>query len=208
MENTLNTSVGEYSLAQFPDSCHICLIYDSEEQRQKIVAEYLAQGIRKGEVVSYFTDKTDGETVRSWLTEQDIELTESEGMNKFNLAKAENAYCPDGSFQPEKMIERSLNRYRMAKEAGFCGSRASGEMSWALKGLPGSERILEYESMLNAFECDFPHSGMCQYDARLFDGATLLKILQVHPFIIAQGQVVQNPYYIKHDEFHSLLSTH
>jgi len=41
--------------------------------------------------------------------------------------------------------------------------------------------LIEYEMMLNTVESDFPHSGMCQYDARLFDGATLFRVLQVHP---------------------------
>ena len=42
---------------------------------------------------------------------------------------------------------------------------------------------------------------MCQYDARLFDGATLFKVLQIHPFMVAQGQVVRNPYYLRPEEF-------
>jgi len=42
MENSTNNPSNGYSLANFPDSCHICLIYDSEEQRKKIVSEYLA----------------------------------------------------------------------------------------------------------------------------------------------------------------------
>jgi hypothetical protein len=205
MENTSNNPANGYSLAHFPDSCHICLIYDNEEQRKKIVSEYLAEGIRKGEIVSYFTDKTNYETVLSWLSDQGINLPESDETPSFKIADADKAYCPNGSFEPEKMIERSKKRYKVAKEAGFCGSRASGEMSWALKGIPGSERIFEYESLLNAFKEDFPHSGMCQYDSRLFDGATLLKILQVHPYVIAHGQVVQNPYYIKPSDFKSIL---
>ena len=197
MENTTNNPSNGYSLAYFPDSCHICLIYDSEEQRQIIVSEYLASGLRKGEQVSYFTDKTDPKTVLKWLTDQGIELPESEDMPRFRVAKADESYCPNGSFEPENMIARSRKRYKIAKEAGFSGSRASGEMSWALKGIPGSDRMLEYESLLNAVNEEFPHSGMCQYDARLFDGATLLKVLQVHPYIFADGQVVQNPYFIK-----------
>lgn len=208
MENTTNNPANGYTLAHFPDTCHICLIYDSDEQRKQIVAEYLAQGIRNHDIVSYFTDKTDRETVLSWLEEQGVARSEWEGTNRFNMAEAEKAYCPGGAFEPEKMIERTRGRYQVAKEAGFHGSRASGEMSWALKGIPGSERILEYESLLNAFHDDFPHSGMCQYDARLFDGATLLKVLQVHPYIFAHGQVVQNPYYIKPEATQSLLSKH
>jgi len=58
----------------FPESCHVCLIYESEEQRQKIVSEYLAAGIKLGELVRYFTDKTKPETVRSWLLDLGVEL--------------------------------------------------------------------------------------------------------------------------------------
>lgn len=87
------------------------------------------------------------------------------------------------------------------KKPGFSGSRACGEMTWVLRGIPGSERLLEYEVGLNMIEDDFPRIGMCQYDARLFDGVTLFKVLQVHPFMVAQGQIVRNPFYMKPEEF-------
>jgi hypothetical protein len=29
----------------------------------------------------------------------------------------------------------------------------------------------------------------------------LFKVLQIHPYMIAQGQVVRNPFYIKPEEF-------
>jgi hypothetical protein len=185
----------------FPESCHICLIYESEEQRQKIVSEYLAAGLKRGEVVRYFTDKTTSETVRSWLLELGIELSDAEKNGSFGMSMAENAYCPNGQFEPQEMINRSVQRYEIAKNAGYTGSRACGEMSWALKNIPGSDRLLEYEVLLNTVINSFPHTGMCQYDVHLFDGATLFKVLQVHPYIIAHGQIVQNPYYIKPEEF-------
>jgi hypothetical protein len=185
----------------FPESCHICLIYENEQQRQKIVSEYIAAGIRQGEVVRYFTDQTMPESVRSWLLELGVELSEVEQNGSFGISIAENAYCPDGQFEPQKMIDRAVQRYGIAQKAGYTGSRACGEMSWALKDIPGSDRLLEYEVLLNTITSSFPHNGMCQYDARLFDGATLFNVLQVHPYIIAQGQIVRNPYYIKPEEF-------
>jgi len=187
--------------AHFPESCHVCLIYESEEQRQKIIAEYIAEGLRQGELVRYFTDKTTLETVRSWLLEVGVELSKAENSGSFGISKAENAYCPDGKFEPQKMIDRSVHRYDEAKMAGYSGSRACGEMTWALKDIPGSDNLLEYEVLLNNVTSTFPHTGMCQYDARLFDGATLFKVLQVHPYMIAHGQVVMNPFYIRSDEF-------
>jgi hypothetical protein len=182
------------------------MIYESEEQRRKIVSEYIAAGIRQGELVRYFTDKTTSETVHSWLLELGVELSEAEKDGTFAMAKAENAYCPDGYFDPKKMIDGSIQRYDRAKKAGYKGSRACGEMSWALHNIPGSDRLMEYEVLLNTVTDSFPHTGMCQYDARLFDGATLFKVLQVHPYIIAQGQIVRNPYYIKPEDFKAVKS--
>lgn len=190
-----------FTKEHFPESCHVCLIYESEEQRKKIISEYLAAGLRQGELVRYFTDKTSPETVRSWLLEMGVELSEAEKNGTFSISRAESAYCPNGQFEPQKMIDGSVQRYSMAKKAGYSGSRACGEMSWALHNIRGSDRLLEYEVLLNTVTDPFPHTGMCQYDARLFDGATLFKVLQIHPYMIAHGQVVRNPFYIRPEEF-------
>jgi hypothetical protein len=181
-----------------PDCHHLCLIYDDEQQRRKIVSEYLAVGVKRGEIVRYFTDTTVPDDIRAWLLEIGIEPKDDDS---FRVVKAENSYCPSGSFVPEQVLNNAVSRYAMAKEAGYSGSRVSGEMSWALRDIPGSNRLLEYEIGLNLIQDDFPHIGMCQYDARLFDGAMLFKILQVHPYMVAQGRIVRNPFYIKPDEF-------
>ncbi len=182
----------------FPESGHICLIYDSEEQRQKIVSEYVAAGLRQGELVRYITDVTTPEQVHAWLLELGIELSEDGPLTIF---KAESFYCSSGRFEPQELIAGMLPRFEQARQAGYKGVRSSGEMSWTLKGIPGSDRWLEYETLLNTVGGTFPHTGMCQYDARLFDGATLFKVLQIHPYMIAHGQIVRNPFYTRSEEF-------
>jgi hypothetical protein len=182
----------------FPECHHLCLIYDDEAQRQKIVAEYLAAGLKRGEIVRYFADTTTPNDVRAWLLEMGIELQEG---GSFGITKAESAYCPSGRFVPQELLANMVSRYAMAKEAGYSGSRVCSEMTWVLRGIPGSDRLLEYENGINTIQRTFPHIGMCQYDARLFDGATLFKVLQVHPYMVAQGQIVRNPFYIKPEEF-------
>ena len=201
MTNSGNPIPLGFTSKELSGSYHVCLIYENEKQRQKIVSEYLAAGIRHGELVRYFTDKTNPETIRSWLLELGVELTEAEQKEAFAILQTDRAYYPTGQFKPQVAIDNAINRYDIAEKAGFKGSRVCGEMSWALKDVPGSERIMEYEVLLNSVNHPFPHTGMCQYDARLFDGVTLLKVLQVHPYIIAQGQIVQNPYYIKPEEY-------
>ena len=185
----------------FPKSCHVCLIYDSDTHRHKIITEYVAAGLLRNELVRYMTDGTAPEHIRSWFLETGVDVPRAEEKGLFSIINADTTYCPGGRFDPRGMIARQMQRYQDAEKAGYAGTRASGEMTWVFRGIPGSERLLEYEALLNTINTTFPHSGMCQYDARRFDGATLYKILQVHPYVIANGQIVKNPYYVKPEEF-------
>jgi hypothetical protein len=194
-----------FTQEDFPECHHLCLIYDSEEQRRHIVSQFLAAGLKRGELVRYFADTTSPKEVRAWLSETGVELPKLEEDGTFGIFNAESAYCPSGRFEPQEVIENMTFRFDMARKAGYRGSRACGEMSWALGGIPGSERVLEYEVRINMICETFPYIGMCQYDARLFDGATLFKVLQVHPYMVALGQIVRNPFYINPEEFMATL---
>ena len=189
-----------FTKEHLPVGVHACLIYDREHERQKIVSEYLATGLKQGEQVRYLADTTDPESIRAWLVETGVELPEAEASGAFSISKAENAYCPNGHFAPNEYIAGMLPRFNRSKMAGYHGMRSCGEMTWALRGIPGSNRLLEYEGLLNTVNSDFPFSGMCQYHARLFDGATLFNVLKVHPWMVVR-KIVQNPYYILPQEF-------
>ncbi|HEX3049404.1 MAG TPA: MEDS domain-containing protein [Aggregatilineaceae bacterium] len=176
----------------------MCLIFDSDEQLQQIVTQFMAAGLRGGEIVRYAVDRTTPEQVRAWILETGVELPENAPLN---ISQAENTYCPQGRFDPHETISGMTPRYEKARQAGYPGMRSCGEMSWALRDIPGSDRFLEYEALINTVTSDFPFTGMCLYDARLFSGNTLFKVLQVHPYMIAQGQVVRNPFYLRPEEF-------
>jgi hypothetical protein len=77
-------------------------------------------------------------------------------------------------------------------------------MSWALRGIPGSERLIEYEALVNDVLVTHPVTAICQYDATRFDGASIFDVLKVHPMMVVHGLVVKNPYYVKPQE--SLVS--
>ncbi len=60
---------------------------------------------------------------------------------------------------------------------------------------------MEYEARVNEISTTHPLTPICQYDANLFDGATILDVLKAHPMMIVHGQIVQNPYYMRPEEF-------
>jgi len=184
-----------------PESCHACLIYDNEAQRDAVVPGYLAAGLKQGELVRYWSDGTTEAALQSWITGAGVNAPDASENGSLLVASAESVYCPDGRFEPQKTIDRMAPSYDRARIAGFTGVRTCGEMTWALRGIPGSEGLMEYEARISTVSHAFPHVGMCQYDARLFDGATLFKILRVHPHVVAGGQIVRNPYYVRPEDF-------
>jgi hypothetical protein len=185
----------------YPAGTHMCLIYNDDAERGKIISQFLDGGLKTGEKVAYFVDDISPADVYSWLEDLDIRLPEKNLGAVFTAAEARKIYCPDGTFVPDRMLATLREFYDQSVEQGCPHCRVSGEMGWALKNLPGSDRLMEYESLINVVVTTHPVTAVCQYDANRFDGATILKCLEVHPYMIVHGQVVHNPYYITPQEF-------
>ena len=124
-----------------------------------------------------------------------VDIKSAEKSQQLMLATAGNVYYPTGEFKPQDMLQTLAAFYNDACEKNYQASRITGEMCWATRGVPGSERLIEYESQGKTFLATYPVTVVCQYDANKFDGATLLECLKVHPYMIVYGQIVRNPYY-------------
>ncbi len=187
-----------FTKESFPAGTHMCLIYSSEIERRKIIGRFLESGIRGKEKVSYFADTMTPEEVRQWLAGMDIELPVDD---RLSVGIAEDTYCTGGEFVPEKMLDTLRKFYTQAKKENYTNARVSGEMSWALKGIPGSDRLMEYEAIVNEVLVTHPVTAICQYDASKFSGSAILDVLKVHPMMIVHGQIIQNPYFMKPQDF-------
>jgi hypothetical protein len=135
-----------------------------------------------------------------WLSEAGVAACAGES-RQVQVSPAESVYCPGGRFSPEVMFETLREFRRESDTAHYNGVRVSGEMGWALRGIPGSDRLLEYEAGVNYVLPETGITAMCQYDANIWDGATILHILRVHPMMVVHGHVVQNPYYMTPEEY-------
>jgi len=186
---------------KFPAGTHMCLIFSNEEERARVIAGYLQSGISQGEKVAYFANERSPDEVRSWLWDSGVRNLPESGSLNFSAASAESTYYPHGHFAPEEMLANLKIFYQQARHEDFPGARVTGEMDWALKGIPGSERLMEYESRVNTLLVDHPVNAICQYDARKFDGATILECLKVHPYMVVRGQIVQNPFFLSPEEY-------
>lgn len=190
-----------FTAEQFPAGTHMCYIYNDDKERKELIARFLESGLNEKEKVGYFVDTLSPDEMRAQLRELGVRLPPEMDERDFSITSAQEVYCPNGIFVPENMLQTLRLAYKRSRDEGFPGIRVSGEMSWALRGMPGSERLMEYEAGVNTVLQEYPVTAICQYDARRFDGAMIFDVLNVHPMMIIRGQVVRNPYYIEPEKF-------
>jgi hypothetical protein len=178
---------------------HICAFYRGAAQRDELLLPYLREGLRAGDKCVCVTDDpaADG-SVRALAVEFDLDLSVAGG--PLQPMRSGATYLADGYFSIDRMIgfwEGAL------LQEGFGFVRAAGEMTWALRGLPGAEHLLAYEAKLNAFLPDHPQVVLlCLYDLEQFsDGQVLLEILRTHPKVLLSGQLLDNPWYMDPDVY-------
>jgi len=190
-----------FTAEPFPAGTHMCYIYNDDQERDALIPRFLDSGLRGHEKVGYFVDAVSPAAMRTHLLELDVDLPPEMDEREFSISRALDTYCPDGRFVPERMLQTLRSMHRSSIDEGYAGARATGEMTWALRGIPGSERLIEYEALINTVVREYPTTAICQYDARRFDGATLFDVLNVHPMMVIRGQVVRNPYYVEPERF-------
>ena len=191
---TSEINVG-FSGGHFHAGTHICLVFREESVRRDIVGHFVESGVMDDERVFYFADSAEPGEVVNWLEALDVDVSAPLERHSLTIDRATATYCPDGTFVPERMLDTLKSAYSGAQSAGYPNSRVTGEMSWALRGFPGSDRLMEYEAAINTVVKTHPITAMCQYDANHFDGETIFRALQVHPYMVMGGQLVKNPYY-------------
>jgi hypothetical protein len=174
---------------------HICYIYHDDEERRGLISSFVRSGLSAGEAVAYFAGVAEAR-LTEWLEELGILPVGEAERNRLAVTPALSTCCPGNSFVPETLLARLREVQRRGCADGMHGARVWGEMSWALRGIPGSERLVEFESRINSLLAIHPMTVFCEYDIRRFDGATAFDILGVHPMMVACGQVIRNPYFL------------
>jgi len=187
-----------FTYKHFKHGAHACLMYRDESERRRVISKYIESGILNNERIGYFVDIMKPEEVVDWLGELGIEVPKT---SQVTITPAVTTYCPEGKFIPEQMLSCLKRHYEQAIADGFVGARLSGEMSWSLRNIPGSEQLIVYEALINTILDTHPVTAMCQYDVTKFDGGLIYDVLQVHPLMVVHGQIVKNPAYVRPDEF-------
>lgn len=178
---------------------HVCAFYRGDVERDSILESYLGAGLRLGDKCVCVLDGGEPAALRAALAAS----MDRHGSvrDQLDVCSSADTYLLGGRFSTAAMLAFWDTVVGTAIADGYRFSRAVGEMTWALRQLPGVEELLGYESQLNDFLPRYPQVILCLYDLERFDGEIVVDILKTHPMVLIGGMVLDNPYYLEPAEF-------
>ncbi|MCM4080278.1 MEDS domain-containing protein [Paractinoplanes hotanensis] len=158
---------------------HVCWTVDDDEIRRDAIAGVLLGGLRADHKVIYSGDEPGA--VLSALARRGVATEAAIGSGQLVAVTPEGSYLAGGSFDAEGTLALWSAEKARTRAEGYRGMRVVGEMNWALRRFPGTERLEWYEARCNKMFADGFVMGVCVYDQRLFDPMTLRRLALAHP---------------------------
>ena len=173
---------------------HACVIYWTREELASAVAAFLREGLSRGEQCWYCASDEALSDLPAALHALGTDPP-SQRRGALSLIGKERLYLLDGTFDPERMISIFNDAIEDATANGFTGFRVAGEMSWALDGRPGTDRLVEYEALVGMLFATTGGTGLCLYHRDRMSPELLDAALMTHPLAAAGAQRMSNPFY-------------
>jgi hypothetical protein len=182
---------------------HCCGFYRTEAEHRELAVEFIRQGVARGEKIFYIITVRTAAALKAMLAEGGLDVTALVASGQLVILTAKEAYLKEGDFDPQRMVALLEAETDRAIADGYQALRVTGEMSWALAGEPGSERLVEYEARLNEFLPGSRCYAICQYDLRRFDPDMLLDVLHTHPLVLDGTRTYDNSrrYFVPAERF-------
>lgn len=173
---------------------HICAFFSDRDEEYDVLIPYLRQGIDEGDVVVNVLDGHRMADHQRRLEQAGLPVDEIE------LGRSEDTYLRGDVFDMERMETFVRDRLVAASAEGRC-VRTAGWMDWVHSNALDTRRAMEYEARMNmlvpAFDCTF----MCVYDLSRLQGDLIADILATHPYVIMNGRIRKNSFYVPPDVY-------
>ena len=180
---------------------HICAFFDSREEQYEILLPWLKEGINSNEEVLTILAGDSHKDHCSRMSDAGIAVQEVLTNKQLKVVATEDSYLQGGVFAAERMFSIVEQALLDAQAGAYDNLRACGDMEWALKNLPGTDELMEYEARLNLLTSKHDCSILCSYDINKFSGSAIADILATHPHVIMNGKIHRNPHYVDPVEF-------
>ena len=176
---------------------HVCAFFDSQEEQYETLLPWIKEGISNNEEVINILDGSLHHDHCCRLSQADISVQDVVARGQLKLFRTDDTYLLGGTFAAERMVTILEQALIEAQNGPYGTFRGYGDMEWALKNLPGTDELIEYEARINTFGPRYDCSIVCAYDINRFSGGAVADILATHPYVILHGKIHKNPHFIE-----------
>ena len=142
---------------------HILLFYDHKENKQKLIYDYLADGMKNGRGIVYIRSEESEEEIKEGLTTRGIDYEPNIADENIIVRNYDQWYIENGSVEPFKIINKWHEADAHFKTKGL-GMRATGETSCFFEHGKVRE-LLRYEYALHKV-LTIPMDVICNYNLK------------------------------------------
>jgi len=183
---------------QLSNGDHGCVFCRGGE-RDELLVPFLTDGVSAGDRCLAVVDTSEPEELLD-------ALGTGGGAAQLTVLASRDVYLTDRGFDMDGMLDFYGAELRGVAEgrSGYDRIRTAGEMTWALRDIPGVEDLLAYEARVNQVMAANPEAAaisLCLYDVERFDAELIVGVLRTHPKAVIAGTVIDNPFYIQPEEF-------
>jgi hypothetical protein len=182
---------------------HQCLIYNGPPSRYLgALAALIVEKRRQHYRCFYLNSRPMIAGLRSYLAAAGMDVLE-EIANGSLILTSEQSHLREGQFDLDSMIESLRDLLDEARDEGYAGLWASGDMAWEFGPKKDFSQLLEYEWRLEElFRERADLCGVCQYLAGTLPQECLREGLIAHPTLFVSETLSRiNPHYLPRESF-------
>jgi hypothetical protein len=180
------------------ESRHQCLIYDGPPSvHLRAVAAITREKLGQNYRCLYLNSEPMVAGMKSYLAAAGVDVARV--IDKTSLVlSSEQGHLTGGRFDVDRMLSSLEDAFDQARNDGYAGLWATGDMTWELGPEKDFSRLLDYEWRLEEFfRTHLQMGGICQYHADTLPPEAVRQGLLAHrSLFVNQTLSLMNPYYV------------
>ena len=180
---------------------HISSIYDSIEDNQLFLSNFIKMGINRNEKCIYITDKSNIFAIINILKSRGIDTKKYIKTGNLFILSKNQPFHKHSISSPNDMIKYLRRNSKQTKTLGYTGLCMIIEISGLLDAFNNSLKLLEeFEEKIDHIVNELPFTILCNYNKNKFPAKFLLNQFKIHSQIINNQLICHNFYYRTPDE--------
>ncbi|MDR7189223.1 DNA-binding CsgD family transcriptional regulator [Microbacterium sp. BE35] len=172
---------------------HVCALFSGPVERDRLLVQFLQEGVRHGDQCACFIDEIDPASMRQRVY-GGAGHADDRRSGRIDLHSAPDAHLNSSALSPQQRISDLVSHPASSADDRRPLLRAAGQTPTHASGETGAREIFSYESAVIRILAELPAVFLCLYDVRHFGMGVIADVLKVHSRALLGGIVLYNPH--------------